>query len=152
MEKDFPYLKFIEIARECRLKLINDTLYGDSIDLYDALYSDVNTEIYDVKIELYELEWVENHWEKIIDIVENKDITLSEKKELISMFAKWYEQFVSNWNYSEFDVLIFEDKMNILKSLISIDNEWERSIKKMKVSLEQSKKSLKARIKALEEG
>ena len=150
MTKDFPYMKFLEISKECRTKLINDTLKNGSMDLYDALYSDINTEICNVKLELYELKWIEAHWKMITDVVEKKDISESEKKELVSMFAKWYKQFVSNWNYSEFDVHIFEEKMSILKTLISVNNEWEQNIKKMKVSFEQDKKRLKVRIKELE--
>ena len=88
MTKDFPYMKFIEISKECRTKLIDDTLKKGSMDLYDALYSDINTEICNVKLELYELKWIETHWKMITDVVEKKDnISDSEKKELISMFA-----------------------------------------------------------------
>lgn len=148
----FPYLKFLKISKECREELIKDTLKDNSPDLYDALYSSIDSEIYNVKIELYELKWIELYWDKLIDGVESKDISVSEKKELISMLAKWYIRFVANWNYSDFDTLIFEEKKNILRRMISVNNEWEQSIKQMKVSFEKSKKRLNARIKELELG
>ena len=69
---------------------------------------------------------------------------------MISMFAKWYRDFVSNWNYTEFDAVIFEERMNILKALISVNSEWEINLKRMKVSFEQSKKILNEKIKAIE--
>lgn len=150
MTKDFPYMKFLEISKKSRTQLLNDTLKNESMDLYDALYSDVNKEIFNIKMELYELKWIEAHWKMITDELEKKDISETERKELISMFARWYKPFVANWNYSEFDTLIFEEKINILQSLISVNNDWEQNIKQMKVSFEQSKKKLDARISELE--
>ena len=150
MVKDFPYMKFLEISKKCRQQLINDTVKKESADLYDALYSDVNKEIFNIKMELYELKWIEAHWKYITDEVEKKDISEKEKQDLISIFARWYKPFVANWNYSEFDTLIFEEKINILQSLIAVNNDWEQNVKQMKVSFEQSKKRLNAKIKELE--
>ena len=90
------------------------------------------------------------HWKKVNEAIENKVCSLSEKKEMISMFAKWYRDFVGNWNYTEFDAVIFEERMNILKALISVNSEWEQNLKKMKVSFEQNKKILNEKIKAIE--
>ena len=142
MNSDYPYLEFIRIAKECRDILIEDTLSSNSPDLYDALYSNSQSQIHQTKLELYEIKWIELHWRKINETIENSDCSPSEKKELISIFAKWYRDFVSNWNYTEFDTVIFEERMNILKSLISVNNEWESNLKRMKVSFEQSKKIL----------
>lgn len=150
MNSDYPYLEFIRIAKECRDILIEDTLSSNSPDLYDALYSNSQSQIHQTKLELYEIKWIELHWRKINETIENSDCSPSERKELISMFAKWYRDFVSNWNYTEFDTVIFEERMNILKSLISVNNEWESNLKRMKVSFEQSKKILSEKIKSLE--
>lgn len=150
MISDYSYLEFIRIAKECRTILIEDTLSSNSPDLYDALYSSFKSRIYEVKLELYEIKWIELHWKKINEAIENRDCSVMEKKELVSMFAKWYRDFVSNWNYTEFDVAIFEERMNILKALISVNSEWEINLKRMKVSFEQSKKLLNEKIKAVE--
>lgn len=150
MNSDYPYLEFIRIAKECRDILIEDTLSSNSPDLYDALYSNSQSQIHQTKLELYEIKWIELHWRKINETIENSDCSPSERKELISMFAKWYRDFVSNWNYTEFDTVIFEERMNILKALISVNNEWESNLKRMKVSFEQSKKILNEKIKSLE--
>lgn len=152
MNSDYPYLEFIRIAKECRDILIEDTLSSNSPDLYDALYSNSQSQIHQTKLELYEIKWIELHWRKINETIENSDCSPSERKELISMFAKWYRDFVSNWNYTEFDTVIFEERMNILKALISVNNEWESNLKRMKVSFEQSKKILNEKIKSLEMG
>ena len=148
MNDDFPYLAFMEVLKKGRSQLVDDTTEGCSEDLYDALYCKPNTDIYSIKMELYELLWIERHWHRLINRLDEKDST---KKEIISLFANWFKSFVNNWNYSELDILIFEEKMNILRSLISVNNEWEKNIKKMKVSFEQSKKQMKARIKELED-
>lgn len=150
MISDYPYLEFIRIAKECRTILINDTLSSNSPDLYDALYSNSQSQIYQIKLELYEIKWIELHWKKINETIESRDCSSVERKEFISMFAKWYRDFVSNWNYTEFDAVIFEERMNILKALISVNSEWEINLKRMKVSFERSKKLLNERIKAFE--
>lgn len=151
MNDDFPYLAFMEVLRMGRNQLIEDTAEGCSEDLYDALYCKADTDIYNVKMELYELLWIEGHWNRLINRLEEKEGIEKEKKEIISLFANWFKSFVNNWNYSELDILIFEEKMNILRSLISVNNEWEKNIKKMKVSFEKSKKQMKTRIKELED-
>lgn len=150
MISDYPYLEFIRIAKECRSILMEDTLSSNSPDLYDALYSDYRSQIHQIKMELYEIKWIELHWKKINETIENRNCSTAERNEMISMFAKWYRDFVSNWNYTEFDAVIFEERMNILKALISVNSEWEINLKRMKVSFEQSKKILNEKIKAIE--
>lgn len=149
MNKDFPYFEFIRIARECRNILIEDILNSNSASLYDALYSDSKNHVHQIKLELYEIEWIELYWKKISETIENNNFSLSKKKELVSMFAKWYKDFINNWNYIEFDVTIFQERINILKNLISVNNEWERNLKRMNVSFEKNKKILNKKIEEL---
>lgn len=151
-ERDIFYLTLRDILKDCRLRIIEDTLEGKSDDLYDALYDNADSEIFNIKLELYELGWIELHWKRITDSIEKKDFTNMEKRNLISAYAKWYEQFVSHWNYSELDVLIIEDRMNILRTIISANDEWDQSLKKMEVSFSQSRKELNTRIKELKKG
>lgn len=151
MNWEFPYLKFLDICKDCRNVIVSDTLESNSPDLYDALYSDIDSEIHQIKLELYELKWIETHWEKIEAAIDKRDCSVSEKKELISMFAKWFQSFISNWNYTAFDTVIFEERIKILRALITVNSEWEQNIKRMKVSFEQSKKILNEKIKKLEE-
>ena len=118
MNSDYACMEFIKIAKECRDTLVKDTLC-ESPDLYDALFSDFQDEIY------------------------------KERKEDISAFAKWYEDFVSEWNYTEFDTVIFEERINILKELITVNNKWETNLKNMTVSFKRSKKILTEKIDKL---
>lgn len=150
MNTTYPYLEFLRISKECRDILIADTLEGNSPDLYDALYSNPKSEIHEIKLELYEIKWMELHWRKITEAVEKRVCSVSEKKELVSLYAKLYGDFVSDWNYTEFDTIIFEERMSILKALISVNNEWEQNLKRMKVSFERSIKLLNEEIKQLE--
>ena len=45
MNSDYACMEFIKIAKECRDTLVKDTLC-ESPDLYDALFSDFQDEIY----------------------------------------------------------------------------------------------------------
>lgn len=117
--------------------------------MYDALFSDFQDEIYKIKIELYEIKWLELHWKKISSTLERNETSLQERKEDISAFAKWYKDFVSEWNYTEFDTVIFEERINILKALITVNNKWETNLKNMTVSFKRSKKILTEKIDKL---
>ena len=150
MNSRSPCLEFIRIAKECRNILIEDTIGSESPDLYDALYSNSKSQIHKLKLELYEIKWMELHWEKISDVIENSLCSTSEKKEFISMVAKWYRDFISNWNYTAFEADIIEKKKDALNVFISLDNEWERSLKKMKVLFERDKNILNSKIAELE--
>lgn len=147
MNRDFPYLKMLDISRECRDTMVEDILKDNSPDLYDALYSNVDSKIHEIKLELYEVKWIEMHWEKIRYAIDKRECSIAEKKELVSMFANWYKDFISNWNYTEFDKIIFEERMSILQALISVNSDWEQNIKRMQVSFKQSKKILNKKIK-----
>lgn len=146
---DSIYIELINLFKNCRNILIDDTLSSSSPDLYDALYSNLNSEIYKIKIELYEIEWLELHWKKIIETIKLNDHSETEKKELLSITAKLYTNFINDWNYKRSDPIIFEKIKNILKNLISINNEWEKNLKRMNVSFEKSKKILNNRIEEL---
>lgn len=151
MNSDYPYLEFIKIVKDCRNVMVEDTLQTNSPDLYDALYSNVNSKIHEIKLELYELKWLEMHWDKISEFVGSKNYSNDEKKEFVALFTKWYEEYINKWKLSEFDALIFEERISILKMLISVNDEWEQNMKRIKVSFKQSKKILNEKIKILEE-
>lgn len=151
MKSVFPYIAFMKILEKGREKMVYDTMQSCSPTLYDALYSMEDSESFELKMELYELEWIEYHWKLVIEKLNKKKLLDTEKRELLSIFAAWLKDLFSlDDNSTAFDVLIIEEKMNILKSMISLNSEWERNIKKMKVSFEKSKRQLDMRIKEIE--
>lgn len=144
MNSDYPYITFLDIAKECRKQLIKDVIKNESVDLFDALYSDSTSEIFETKMQLYELKWIELHWSMLEDLINNRDMLDKEKNELICFLAKYYGEFIKKWNYSR-----FENKIQILKNIVSINNEWEQNIKQMEVAFKKSKKQLNAKIEKL---
>lgn len=152
MNSSFPYLELIRIAQECRKEMVFDTLKGDSPDLYDALYSSSESKIHEIKLELYELKWLELYWSEIEKVINCRELSVKEKKELIVMFSKWYESFVSAWNYTVFDTVAFEERQKILQAMITVNGDWEKNLKRMKVSFDKDIKILNQKIKKFEEG
>lgn len=151
MNNSFPYLEFIRIAQKCRKEMVLDTLEGNSPDLYDALYSSFESKIHEIKLELYELKWLESYWDEIEEVINYRELSVKEKKELIAMFSKWYESFVSAWNHTVFDTVIFEERRKILQAMITVNSDWEKNLKRMKVSFDKSIKMLNQKIKEFEE-
>ena len=151
MNNSFPYLEFVRIAQKCRKEMVLDILEGNSPDLYDALYSSFESKIHEIKLELYELKWLESYWDEIEEVINYRELSVKEKKELIAMFSKWYESFVSAWNYTVFDTVIFEERRKILQAMITVNSDWEKNLKRMKVSFDKSIKMLNQKIKEFEE-
>lgn len=148
----FPYIAFMEILKKGREKMLEETMGSSSPTLYDALYSRKDSEAFELKMELYELEWVEFHWKLVSEKLNKNVFSLSERKELLSIFADWLKDLFNTEKVVTLDVLIIEEKINIIKSMISLNNEWDQNIKRMKVSFEKSKRQLDAKIKGLERG
>ena len=147
----------MEILEKGREKMVNDTMQCCSPALYDALYSMKDSEIFELKMELYELEWIEYHWILVIEKLNKKKLLDTEKRELLSIFAAWLKDLFSLDNSTGFNVLfdvqiMMEEKINILKSIISVNSEWKQNIQKMKVSFERNKRQLNKRIKEMMEG
>lgn len=152
MKSNFPYIVFMEILEKGREKMVCDTMQGCSPALYDALYSMKGSDIFELKMELYELEWAEYHWELVIEELNKKKLMDAEKKELLSIFATWLKDLFRMDDSTAFGVLIIEEKMNILKSMISLNSEWEQNIKRMEVSFKKSKQQLDMRMKEMKRG
>lgn len=151
MNSNFPYLEFLEIAKKKREEIILDTYEENSPDLYDALYSNPHQEISKIKLEYYELKWIESYWKSIESSIARKEFSDKEKKELISKFSKWYDDFICSWNYTPFDAVVFEERRKILKALITVNNDWEKNIKRMDVLFEKDFKMLNKKIQELQE-
>lgn len=151
LNKNVPYLSFLNIIKESRKNIISDTLEESSEDLYDALYSDFDSEIYKVKMELYEMQWIESHWKEIERVINRKECSEKDKKELVLIFYKLYESFIKAWNYTEFDTIVFEEKRKILQAMIIVNSDWEKDLKREKVSFYKSIKLLKSKVKEVKE-
>lgn len=151
MDSNFPYLEFLEIAKKKREELIQDTYKEISVDLYDALYSNPHEEVSKIKLEYYELKWIESYWKAIEKSINRKEFSVKEKKELLSKFSKWYDNFLTNWNYSSFDKVVFEERRKILKAMITVNNDWEKNIKHMDVLFERDFKMLNKKIEEFQE-
>jgi hypothetical protein len=147
---DFPYFEFLSIIKEQRQLMINDILEGNSPDLYDALYSDIDSKISEIKLELYEIKWLQSYWNKVEDFIDGKEFSIQEKNDIVSKFSKWYEKFLKEWNYSLFDVAAFEERKKILKAMISANDSWDNNLKRMKVSFAKSIKLLEEKIREYE--
>lgn len=150
MNKDFPYICFKEILKRGRQELINNVL-NENPDLYTALYKDLDSSIYTICMELYEVKWLNAHWKAVLTVLEQKNLSSYDRQILISLFAKWYSDFIKQWDYTSFDRNLFDEKMSILRSLMIQNTNWENNLKKVQVSFEKSERILDEKIKELKE-
>lgn len=152
MKNDYPYHELLRISKECRTAMVDDILNNSSNDLYDAMYADPTKEIFETKIELYETKCLERCWDKINESISQMEYSIQsskEKREYASMMLIWFQNYIKNWNYTKFDAITLRERINILKSIISVNSGWEENLKRMSVSFERSEKILTKRIEAL---
>lgn len=148
MNTDFPYLCFLSILQKGRQRLVDDVLKGNP-DLYSALYKDSHSRAYNDYIDFYELKWINAHWQEILDVLEQKSISIADKKKILSLFSSWYSSFIKQWNFSAFDANFLDERVAILKNLIVQNTNWETNLKRMRVSIAKSEKILNDKMKEI---
>lgn len=153
MNSSFPYIEFINLAKECRSILINDILSDNASELYDALYDGTNRKVlFETELQLQELMWLELHWKKIEDKINSYSFSERERKRYLSMFIQWYGAFLKKWSYEEFEINVFEERTKILRGIIYTSNNWEEEQKRKSVFFKKRKKELEKKIEEIREG
>ncbi|PTL28976.1 hypothetical protein C7122_03720 [Lachnospiraceae bacterium oral taxon 096] len=153
MNSSFPYLEFMNIAKECRSVLINDILSDNASELYDALYDGINRKVlFETKLQLQELMWLELHWKNIEDKINSYSFSERERKRCLSMFIQWYGAFLKKWGYEEFEINFVEERTKILRDIIDVSNNWEEKKKRMSVFFKKGKKEREKKIEEIREG
>lgn len=88
MNSSFPYIEFINLAKECRSILINDILSDNASELYDALYDGTNRKVlFETELQLQELMWLELHWKKIEDKINSYSFSEREEEVPINVYS-----------------------------------------------------------------
>ena len=113
------------------------------------MYKDSHSRAYNDYIDFYELKWINAHWQEILDVLEQKSISIADKKKILSLFSSWYSSFIKQWNFSAFDANFLDERVAILKNLIVQNTNWETNLKRMRVSIAKSEKILNDKMKEI---
>lgn len=107
----FALKKFVDIMRDCRLQLVEDVLSGNP-DLFRFLYEDKNETVRQLYKKRYELRWLEMHWSRCKTLFDDTEIDLATRREMLKIFLRWYQKFVTAWGYKSTDAFFSTRKSN----------------------------------------
>lgn len=151
MKPVLPYIEILDLLKKQRQKLVDDTIELCSPEIYGGLLSDPSSEIANVYFELYEIECLKLTWQHIIHILDNKQISNNYKKDIISSLSRMYQEFIDSFININTDMCALEERRQILKQIISINDDWEKSIRQMEVSFNRSIKILRDTMQKMKE-
>lgn len=138
-------LNFLENVQKNRQKIFSDVEITNP-DLYFALRTKIHSAKQDVYLRLYDLSWFQNLWESTQPLFEKKDLSDSEKQQLV----EWYDNFLKLWEFSCFGKTLISEEKRILDDMLLTNEKWEENVKrmedkflKMKVELDKKLENLK---------
>lgn len=139
----------LDIFHQGRQNMTNAVL-AHNPNLYKALYGRDGQQLFKLRLERYELYWLEHHWISLLDRIEQMGLSGSRKKQAVSTCARYYKEFLTCLEYPEFEITLLEQKRKILDILIAAGESWERDLGDMHVCFMQKKAALQLKIQNLE--
>lgn len=139
----------LDVFRQGRQDMTNAIFTYDS-NLYKALYGRDGQQLFRLRMERYELCWLERQWSGLLDRMEQMGLSGSKKKRAVSICAKYYKEFIACSEYPEFEITVLGQKRKILDILIAAGESWEHDLDEMRVCFMQKKAALELKIQKLE--
>lgn len=145
----------IRTMKEQREKLYDDCINYNP-DIYIGLHTFENTPLSRLYYEKYISSWINGHWEKVNNILENnKSYPISKKKEILLFFA---EYFANLMNVDEYSCVLaksslpelLEQKRSQLNEMIRFNDNWENNNKTLLVQMKKSDEQYAKMIKEAE--
>ena len=137
----FALKKFVEIMRDCRSQLVKDVLSGNP-DLFRFLYEDKNETVRQLYKKRYELRWLEMHWSRCKTLFDDTEIELATRREMLKIFLRWYQKFVTAWGYTSTDAFFFNAEIESLGVLIDTNQQWTAQLDQLQMSFIREAKLL----------
>ena len=152
-----PELVVINIAEKCRQKLADDII-DYAPEVYNTLYANKNSAVFKAYMELYDLVWLQTHWHKLLEYVDQNKLTGQHKRELLSVFADWYNGYYgketnkvsllsgnANWLGN-----LLEKEILVLEGIVDLDKRINERISKVEIEFKKRHKIMTDRIQDLE--
>ncbi|OON94188.1 MAG: hypothetical protein ATN31_04200 [Candidatus Epulonipiscioides saccharophilum] len=133
------YSLSLDILHSCRSQMINNILDNDP-NIYYALYSDLNSEVYNIYTKIYDLEWLKSHSDKFIEALST--LSYHEKKEFRSLFLSTLNDLANSWKDTSINLHFIEEQLQLLRSLILDNNRWNHNLNKLQVNFIKENKLL----------
>lgn len=147
----------IDIAKECRQKLADDII-GFVPGAYDTLYANKDSAVFYAYMELYDLIWLQTHWQKLLEYVDRDKLTGQHKRDLLSVFADWYNGYYGK-ETNKVSLLsgnanclgdLLEKEITIWEGIVDLDKRINERISRVEFEFKKRHKIVTDRIHELE--
>ena len=128
----FVLKNFLEIMRECRHQMVADVLHYNH-DLYNFLCAD-RENVRVLYKQLYELKWMQSHWQKCDDRLKDTHLELAARREVMKIFLRRYLAFAEAWNYKPENVAVINAKIDAIDIMIQTEEQWSEQFNALTTS------------------
>lgn len=140
------YLQFLDSCEKARAQLVADSKNAreNNPDLYDAFWSDYDSEIYRLRTKLYELKWIDDQWKNLAQIIaENKKKrSKKESNETFDCWLEWYSTYLKNWQMTAMDINFLSVTIQAFDMVVCQHDDWEIKHNMLTTDLKRNRKKL----------
>lgn len=139
------YLDFLDSCRNARQNLIADSLAprDRNPDLYDAFWSDYQSDEYKIRLELYHLRWLEDQWLELENSINKmKGLSNSELQKVFDHWLDWYKEFLSQWNMTKYDLYFLPVMLKGFENIIKANERWSNKANVVKTDIKKFRRQL----------
>lgn len=143
----FSELDFLDIAKECRKSLLNDAESGKYSLYTDILYQDKESALFKTHVEIYDLQWFIEHFERLQVILE--DYPFEEKPVVLKEWASYFQIFLEDYIGTIADKDFLQLKLEQLQTISQFGKDWEKNLEVILSDFAMERKKMQNKLKAL---
>lgn len=141
------------------MKEQRNRIYDDSQSnhlIYSGLH-ETNEELQTLYFQYYLVEWLDNHWSRMQEILENhSEYSIDQKREFTLFYAEYFSKMMNSWVTT--GVLskmmipdILQTQKETIQEMITFSEKWEQNSNKLKLLLKKHKEQFEYLIKQYED-
>ncbi len=144
----------LQVMKEQREKIYDDSC--NNYYIYSGLH-EMNEELRSLYFQYYLIEWLDNHWSRMQEILESHpEYSTDQKKEFTLFYAEYFSNIMTSWTTTGIlsklmipDILQTQKKT--IQEMITFSEKWEQNSNKLKLLLKKHKEQFECLIKKYEE-
>lgn len=144
----------LQVMKEQRNRIYDDSQSNHLI--YSGLH-ETNEELQTLYFQYYLVEWLDNHWSRMQEILENhSEYSIDQKREFTLFYAEYFSKMMNSWVTT--GVLskmmipdILQTQKETIQEMITFSEKWEQNSNKLKLLLKKHKEQFEYLIKQYED-
>lgn len=158
MLKNYDYRFCVKASLQV-MKEQRENIYYDSCNnhlIYSGLH-ETNEKMQSLYFQYYLIEWLDNHWSRMQEILESHpEYSIDQKKEFTLFYAEYFSNMMTSW--ASTGILsklmipnILQTQKEAIQEMLTFSEKWEQNSNKLKLLLKKHKEQFEYLIKKYEE-